>query len=132
MAELIAYCGLACHTCPIYLATRQENEAEQRRMRAEIARLLKEQYGMNCQPEEINDCDGCRTKNGRLFSGCKRCLIRECASEKMLDNCAYCTEYACERLEVFFSLEPSAKARLLDMRQSIFAGIKSPHSIGRD
>jgi hypothetical protein len=28
---------LACHTCPIYLATWQENKEEQRRMRVEIA-----------------------------------------------------------------------------------------------
>jgi hypothetical protein len=97
MAEIIAYCGLACHTCPIYLATRQENKDEQRRMRAEISRLLKEQYGMNYQPEEITDCDGCRTDGVRLFSGCMNCLIRKCAREKGLENCAYCTEYACEQ-----------------------------------
>lgn len=119
MTEIIAYCGLACHTCPIYLATRQENKDEQWRMRAEIARLLKEQYGMNYQPEEITDCDGCRTEGGRLFSGCKNCLIRKCAREKELASCAYCTEYACERLETFFAAEPTAKARLDEIRARI-------------
>lgn len=119
MAELIAYCGLACHTCPIFLATRQENKVEQRRMRAEISQMLSEQYGMNYQPEEINDCDGCCTEVGRLFLGCKDCLIRKCAREKELASCAYCAEYACERLEVFFSSEPSAKLRLDEMRRCI-------------
>lgn len=119
MVELIACCGLACHTCPIYLATRQENKTEQTRMRIEISQLLKAQYGMNFQPEDISDCDGCRTEGGRLFSGCKNCLIRECAREKRLASCADCAEYACERLKAFFSSEPTAKLRLDEMRRCI-------------
>jgi hypothetical protein len=119
MAEIIAYCGLACHTCPIYLATRQESKEEQARMRIEISQLLKGQYGINYEPEEINDCDGCRTQGGRLFSGCKVCPIRRCASEKGLENCAYCIEYACEKLEAFFRTEPTARARLDKIRNSI-------------
>lgn len=119
MAELIAYCGLACRTCPIYLATRQENKAEQMRMRIEISQQLKTQYGMSYEPEDISDCDGCFMGGGRLFSGCKDCLIRKCAREKELASCAYCAEYACERLEVFFSSEPSAKLRLDEMRRCI-------------
>ncbi|MCG3120324.1 MAG: hypothetical protein ALAOOOJD_02983 [bacterium] len=118
MIEIIAYCGLACHTCPIYLATRQENKAEQTRMRIEIFQLLKGQYGMNYEPEDITDCDGCRTGGGRLFSGCRNCLIRKCASEKGLESCAYCTKYACERLETFFGSEPTAKARLDEIRET--------------
>ncbi len=119
MAEIIAYCGLACHTCPIYLATRQENKEEQASMRIEISPLLKGQYGMTYEPEDITDCDGCRADGGRLFSGCKNCLIRKCAREKGLENCAYCAEYACERREAFFSSEPTAKTRLDEVRRSI-------------
>ncbi len=119
MAEIIAYCGLACHTCPIYLATRQENKAEQRRMRAEIALLLKDEYGMKYEPEDITDCDGCRTDGDRLFSGCKGCLMRKCAREKRLESCAYCTDYACERLVAFFSSESTAKIRLDEISRSI-------------
>jgi Protein of unknown function (DUF3795) len=119
MIEIIAYCGLACHTCPIYLATRQENKAEQTRIRIEISQLLKGQYGMNYEPEDITDCDGCRTDSGRLFSGCRNCLIRKCATERRLENCAYCAEYACERLEAFFNSEPTAKIRLDEVRHSI-------------
>ncbi len=47
MTGMIVYCGLSCQTCPIYLATRQENKEEQTRMRVEIAQLCKEQYGMD-------------------------------------------------------------------------------------
>lgn len=119
MTEIIAYCGLACQTCLIYLATRQENKAEQERTRIKISQLLKGQYGMKYEPEDITDCDGCRTDGGRLFSGCKNCLIRKCAREKELANCAYCTEYACAPLVAFFSSEPTAKMRLDEIRCSI-------------
>jgi hypothetical protein len=37
MNGTMAYCGLVCQTCPIYVATRRENREEQARMRAEIA-----------------------------------------------------------------------------------------------
>ncbi len=46
MAEMVAYCGLTCQSCPIYLATRQENKEEQLRTRTEIIQLCKEHYGV--------------------------------------------------------------------------------------
>jgi len=82
MTEILTYCGLICSTCPIYLATRQEDDEEQTKMRVEIARLCREQYGMDYAPEDITDCDGCCTHSGRLFSACKSCLIRKCARDK--------------------------------------------------
>ena len=116
---MIAYCGLSCQTCPIYLATRQEDKEEQARMRVEIVRLCKEQYGMGLKLEDISDCDGCQSDGERLFSQCKNCLIRQCAREKKLENCAYCAEYPCGNLETFFRTEPIAKARLDAIRTGI-------------
>ena len=116
MSEMIAYCGLACETCPIYLATRQANAQEQARMRAEIVRRCRELYGMDMTLEDVTDCDGCRTGEGRLFSGCKKCRIRSCARAKGLENCAYCADYACEQLEEFFTQDPSARVRLEQSR----------------
>jgi hypothetical protein len=112
MPEILAYCGLVCHTCPIYSATRQENIDEQLKMRIEIVKICKEKYGLNYKLEDITDCDGCVTDGARLFSACARCPIRNCAREKNLANCAYCPEYACDNLKQFFKSEPSAKARL--------------------
>ncbi len=112
MTEMVAYCGLICKFCPIRLATRQENKKEQARMRAEIVKLCEEQYGISYKLEDITNCAGCRTEGTRLFSASKNCLIRKCAREKKLENCAYCTEYACGMLEAFFKKEPIAKARL--------------------
>jgi hypothetical protein len=122
MNEMIAYCGLVCTNCPIYLATREKNKEIQAKMRAEIARICKELYGMNCKPEDINDCDGCLTEDGRLFFSCKDCLIRKCARDKKLENCAHCAEYACEKLQAFFISDPNAataKKRLDEIKSKI-------------
>jgi hypothetical protein len=119
MSGIPAYCGLVCQTCLIYLATRKEVKEEQARTRAEIARLCNEHYSTTYRPEDITDCDGCRTEGGRLFSPCRNCLIRSCAKQKRLESCADCSEYACERLEAFFAGEPAAKARLDEIRDNI-------------
>lgn len=111
MTEIIAYCGLACHTCPIYLATRLQDKEKQMRRRIEISQLLEGQYGMNFAPEEITDCDGCRTDGNRLFAGCKDCRIRKCASEKGVEFCAFCTEYVCQSLATFFAADAAARTR---------------------
>ncbi len=81
-------------------------------MRAEIAKKINEVYKQKMLAEDVTDCDGCLKKNGRLFSGCKKCKIRKCARERTIENCAHCGEYPCEQLRKFFDSEPDAKARL--------------------
>jgi hypothetical protein len=116
MSGVIAYCGLVCQMCPIYLATRVESQEERERMRSEIAQLCREQYGMAYRPQDITDCDGCRTEGSRLFPACGECAIRKCARQRGLQSCACCDEYVCERLEAFFATEPVARTRLEEMR----------------
>ncbi len=48
------------------------------------------------------DCDGCTPVAGRLFSGCSNCEIRTCAIGKKLKSCAFCSDFACEKLEKHF------------------------------
>jgi hypothetical protein len=60
---MYSYCGLDCNTCPIYLATQALNKEEQVRTRAEIFRICTEQYDIKLTPEDITDCDGCRTES---------------------------------------------------------------------
>ena len=112
MKQQISYCGLICQTCPIYLATRENDQTKKKKMRVGIAEQCAKLYGTEYKPEDIDDCDGCRTESGRLFSGCKTCLIRNCAKDRGLENCACCGEYACEQLLKFFAMEPEAKKRL--------------------
>jgi hypothetical protein len=114
-SEMIAYCGLNCITCPIYLATREKNPKKQRREREQIVIAIKKYLGEEKRVEDITDCDGCKAQGGRLYSGCQKCQIRKCASEKGLENCAYCSEYPCENLSKFFVSEgeqAGAKKRL--------------------
>ncbi|MEJ2567937.1 MAG: DUF3795 domain-containing protein [candidate division WOR-3 bacterium] len=117
MEKMLAYCGLDCLSCPIYLVTREPDKEKQKEKRKEIVRLIKEHYGQEFKLEDITDCDGCTADTGRLFSTCKDCTIRKCARQKKLDNCAYCGEYVCETLEEFFSKEQTAKIRLDKLRK---------------
>jgi hypothetical protein len=119
MSEKLSYCGLVCDTCPIYLATRVVDLKEQTRMRVEIARFCREQYGMKYEQADITDCDGCRVEGGRLFSGCRTCAIRKCAGDRGVENCAHCAEYVCGKLETFFASEPTAKTRLDEVKSRI-------------
>ena len=112
MNQLLSYCGLVCDTCPINEATREADKSARLRKRSEIARKCREHYGLNYQPEQITDCDGCRTAGGRLFAGCLDCGIRNCAVGKNIENCAVCSEYPCGTLEAFFAKDPSARKRL--------------------
>jgi hypothetical protein len=118
MDTLTAYCGLSCGTCPIHLATLEPDLSVKQELRISIAGLCTEQYGMNLLAEDITDCDGCKTNTGRLFSGCKACRIRPCAMNKKVDNCSSCADYACEKLEAFFTQDPEAKQRLEAIRKS--------------
>ena len=119
MSEQIAYCGLGCHSCAIYLATREQDEEKKREMRVDIAQQIKEHYGQECKPEDVNDCDGCKTESGRLYFGCEKCQIRSCARQKGVENCAHCDEYACEKLEKFFQTDPIARERLDQIKREL-------------
>lgn len=119
MQEMLSYCGLICQTCPIHLATIESDDEKKRKMRIDIAQQIKEHYGQECKPEDVNDCDGCKAETARLYSGCKKCQIRKCASERGVENCAHCDEYACEKLEEFFTKDPISKERLDQMKKSL-------------
>lgn len=118
MDIMIAYCGLACDSCPIHLATLEPDKSRQQILRKSIAEECSKHYGMNLQAEDISDCDGCRANTGRLFSGCYQCEIRKCAILRNIESCAYCCDYACETLRKHFSLDPEAKTRLENIRTS--------------
>jgi hypothetical protein len=119
MGEKLAYCGLICPSCAIYLATREMDPKKQREMRVEIAREIKKHYGQECKAEDVGDCDGCKSEGGRLFPGCKNCPMRKCARQKGIENCAHCNEYACETIEEFFVTDPQARVKLDAIRAGL-------------
>ena len=100
--------------CGAFIATSSDDDEK----RAEVAELWSKQYGHDIKPEDVN-CDGCTSDSDRLFSHCKVCEIRKCGREKAVANCAYCDEYACEKLEGFFKMVPDARKNLDVIKSSL-------------
>lgn len=113
MEQMIAFCGLTCSGCGAYLATKNNDNAQ----RIKTAEEWSKQFGHNFKPEEIN-CTGCVSKDKLKFAYCNVCEIRKCGTEKDVKNCAYCDDYACEKLDKFFQMAPIAKATLEEIRKS--------------
>jgi hypothetical protein len=57
MNKLLAYCGLDCGGCGVYLATKNNDKAQ----RIKTAEEWSKQYGYTFSPEDIN-CGGCTSK----------------------------------------------------------------------
>jgi len=104
---MIAFCGLKCHECGAYIATKENDDKK----RKEIAELWSKEYNADLTFKDIN-CSGCLSEGEGLFSNCNICEIRKCAVEKEVVNCAGCEEYICEKLKRFFSMVPEAKNNL--------------------
>jgi uncharacterized Fe-S radical SAM superfamily protein PflX len=114
MDRIIAYCGLACSECDAYVAT-QANDLEALERLAQRAR---DEFGMPDATAESSMCDGCLADDGRQISYCAMCEIRSCAVARGLTNCAYCADYACEKLEGFFAHATEARSVLDQIRAS--------------
>ena len=117
--KLLAYCGLKCNGCQIYLATRETDKEKQAKMRVQIAEFISEEYGISIKPQDVTDCDGCKTSSGRLYSGCSQCEIRKCAQEKGCLTCAHCVEYPCDKLQKCLVTYSISKSHLDDIRTSM-------------
>jgi hypothetical protein len=109
--SIVGYCGIVCSGCPVLIATQRNDDAERRR----VAELFTRQYGREYKPEDIN-CDGCISDSPCIFHYCNVCEIRKCGREKNIKNCAFCTDYPCERLSKLFAEYSKAKETLDKIR----------------
>jgi hypothetical protein len=114
MKELIAFCGLACHTCPAFLATQSDDDAK----RAEVAEQWSKEYHADIKTEDVN-CNGCTSAGGPYFNYCNICEIRKCGKEKGIVSCGFCSEYSCEKLAQIFKNVPDAKKRLDNIHNNL-------------
>jgi hypothetical protein len=114
MDKMIAYCGLVCTDCPAFVATQKDDDSERER----VAETWSKEYQADVKPEDIN-CDGCLSENGRHFSYCSVCEIRKCGRDRGVMNCAFCDEYACEKLTGFFGMAPEARLTLDEIRERL-------------
>jgi hypothetical protein len=115
MDKIIAYCGLVCSDCPAYIAT----QADDRAALEQVAAQWRKEYNVPDITVESVICDGCVAEDGRYCSHWYDCDIRVCGMERGVLNCAYCDDYACEKLERFFGFVPDARATLDAIRQSL-------------
>lgn len=114
MQSMISHCGLDCAQCPAYLATRKNDQALREKTAAEWSAM----YQADIKPEQVV-CEGCHAFKGTLFNHCHVCEIRKCAIEKGVQNCAHCSDYACETLTAFFNMAPEAKTNLDKIRSQL-------------
>ena len=114
MKKMIAYCGVVCTECPAFIATKNNDNAK----RKETAELWSKQFGQVMKPEDIN-CGGCTPDTGKKIGYTFVCEIRKCGREHKVVNCAYCQDYACEKLEKFFKMLPMSKATLDEIRKGL-------------
>jgi len=94
MKDIVTRCGYRCDLCLAYKENISSREDQQR-----ISDGWFKYYGFRIPPEQVC-CDGCLasdSENPRLMD--PRCPVRPCVIEKGLQNCAYCNEYICKKLE---------------------------------
>ena len=88
----LAYCGLNCNECPVYLASISKNTEKQI--------ILAKEYSTDTCKFSKDDmfCLGCHsdTLSDKMCGGCE---IRKCGVERAFKNCAECTEFPCSLLE---------------------------------
>ena len=106
MEPLISFCGMECSACPAYIATREDNQE----LKKETAEKWSKLFKMDISPEQVT-CTGC-TSAGLFSAYCALCEIRKCGSAKSLQSCAFCDEYACEKLKKIHQMEPECRKRL--------------------
>ena len=87
----LAYCGLDCNKCPVYLASISKNVAEQIRLATEYS------TGTYKFSKEDMYCLGCHSD---IVSQkmCENCEIRICSVKKSYGSCAECVDFPCSIL----------------------------------
>lgn len=94
--ETAAPCGLYCGVCRLYTATQANDLKLLGRMARVYSRVLENVDDL--QAEDLL-CDGCFSD--RLSFFCRECRIRDCVSERNLDGCHRCDEFACDLIDQF-------------------------------
>lgn len=118
MREIIGYCGIVCSNCDVYKATKNDNNdlrdiIFKRDIEGGHGDGFQKLYGREYALEDIHR-NGCPIENKRSFWYIKNCQMRACALEKNLENCAYCAEYPCEKLQAFFDKSHVNAKKTLD------------------
>jgi len=115
MNKIVAVCGLICDDCIAFIAT-QKNDDKLRE------NVVKEWSFLPLRLEDVN-CDGC-IAGKRLHKFCRECEVRKCGFHRSIENCAYCDEFPCGKLEKLWRSFKTvsgedARANLVETRKRI-------------
>ena len=93
LAPHMAFCGLDCSDCAVYVATKTGDDA----LRQAYAAHESARWKIQIEPSRLN-CHGCKDLQPK--SGfCATCEVRQCAMERKLENCASCNDFPCAKLD---------------------------------
>jgi hypothetical protein len=95
----IAFCGLFCGACKIYICNQNET-LDKLSMSSKI-------------PIDLLKCQGCRSDINSLY--CRNCAMKKCCQKKGLFSCADCDEFPCSVLQAFESDQHLHHKRLIDI-----------------
>jgi hypothetical protein len=121
MNRMIAMCGLDCNVCIAFIATQKDDN----NLKEKVVEAWS--TGEDHIRLEDVDCDGC-TAGKRLHSFCQVCEVRECGLQRDNENCGYCNEFPCGKLEKLWEgfqtvSREEAKANLIELRRRNSVGI---------
>ena len=88
MEEMIGYCGYSCHLC----AARSDDAAVRQRLVDGWYKI----FGLENYTADNVRCDGCRG-GGRHAD--KQCKAHPCATERGVDSCVLCGDFACDKVK---------------------------------
>lgn len=86
----LAFCGLLCDQCPLYIATRADDPAEMERLAVEYSTPE-----VAFAPADMR-CEGCFSSSADDSKVCGECDIRACAKGNTVQNCGVCAQYPCD------------------------------------
>lgn len=111
MEKMIAFCGLICSECPVYIATKTGN--------TQLQEQLAKDYSTDSCKFEKEDmiCNGCHSADGANEKMCLECPMRKCGMEKNVAHCAECDEYPCQYIEDYVPVGSSNRKVLEGLLQ---------------
>ncbi|MCM1523153.1 MAG: DUF3795 domain-containing protein [Ruminococcus sp.] len=111
--ETISCCGIYCGECPVYAATKKDDENARKFLAHEFSTEERRFY-----PKDIV-CHGCRTVSADHNKFGKSCEIRKCCKEKHIRLCAECGDFPCAKADEYIPKGSEHRNRLEEMAASI-------------
>jgi hypothetical protein len=111
---LMAFCGLDCRECPVFVATAKDDDVARQKVAQEWTPIALEHWTKEPLKASDMNCRGC--KSDLIFLGCRLCPMRNCSSGKGYDHCGQCAELdTCGKVKGLHAEFPQA---LVNLRQA--------------